>query len=162
MTIMPIYAPCAKHSLHIAVVAGASNMIHDLVATVFDDGCADLVGKCVQHLVPGSALPFSLATFACTFQRVEDAFRIMYLVDGSWTFGAVASATAWMIGVAFEFFDKTCFLIHIRHQTTGGFAVKADGGNDGVVLFDFARPRFGVVFYPVVPAFGRRTRGQVS
>src|SRR6266700_3592069 len=108
---------------------------------------------------PGTqhAFPFPLATFATTFQRVEDTFRIIDLVDGSRAFGAVTSATARVIGVALEFFDTTCFLVHVGHQTTGGFAVKADGGNDGIMLFDFARPGFGVVFYPVVPAFGRRT-----
>src|SRR6266568_29162 len=159
---MPIYAPGTQHAFHVAIVPRAPDMIHDLVATVFNDSCADFGGECIQYLIPGGAFPFALATFACAFQGVEDAFGIIDLVDGSRAFGAVASSAAWMVGVALEFFDTTCFLIHISHQTTGGFAVKADGGNDGVVPFDFARPGFGVVFYPVMPAFGRWTRGQVS
>src|SRR5207248_828103 len=154
---MAIYTPGAEHTLHVAIVPGATNMIHDLVATAFDDGCTYFGGECVQDFVPGGALPFPLTTFARTFQGIEDAFRIIDLVDGSRAFGAVASSAAWMIGIAFEFFDSTCFLVHIGHQTTGGFAVKADSGNDGIMLFDFARPCFGVVFYPVVPAFWWRT-----
>src|SRR6516162_6555855 len=104
MTVMPIYAPCAKHALHIAIVARASNMIHNLVATVFDDGSAYFGSESVQHLVPGGAIPFPLATFATTFQRVENAFRVIDLVDGSRAFGAVASPAARVIGVALEFF----------------------------------------------------------
>src|SRR6266516_8196864 len=157
MTVMPIYAPGAQDTLHIAIVAWAPDMIHDLVATVFDDGCADFSSECVQYLIPRGAIPFALATFPRTFQRVEDAFRIVDLVDGSRAFGTIASPTAWVIGVALEFFDTTSFLIHVGHQTTGGLAVKADRWNDGIVPFDFARPCFGVVFYPVVPAFGWRT-----
>src|SRR6266571_3534243 len=149
---MPIYTPCTKHTLHIAIVAWAPDMIHDLVSTVFDDGCADFSGECVQNLIPGGAFPFALATFPRTFQRVEDTFRIIDLVDGSRAFGAVASPAARVIGIALEFFDTTGFLIHVGHQTTGGFAVKADGGNDGIVPFNFARPGFSVVFDPVVPA----------
>src|SRR6266568_5590018 len=156
MTVMPIYAPGAQPTFHIAIVAWAPDMIHDLIATVFDDGCADFGGECVQYLIPGGAFPFALATFPRTFQRVEDTFRIIDLVDGSRAFGAVTSATARVIGIALEFFDTTSFLVHVGHQTTGGFAVKADRGNDGIVPFNFARPGFGVVFYPVVPAFGWR------
>jgi len=129
-------------------------MIHDLIASVFDDGCTDFGGECVQYLIPGGAFPFALATFATTLQRVEDTFRVIDLVDGSRAFGAVASPATWMIGVALEFFDTTSFLVYIGHQATGGFAVKADGGNDGIVPFNFARPGFGVVFYPIVPPFG--------
>src|SRR5437762_4433216 len=154
MTVMPIYAPGAKHTLHIAIVTRAPDMIHDLVTTVFDDSCADFGGECIQYLIPGSAFPFALSTFATTFQRVEDAFRIIDLVDGSRAFSAVASPAAGVIGIALEFFDTTGFLVHVGHQTTGGFAVKADGGNDGIVPFYFTRPGFSVVFYPVVPAFG--------
>src|SRR5260370_38458643 len=98
-------------------------MIHDLVETIVDNICADFGGECVQHLVPGGALPFTLATFACTFQGVKDAFWVIYLVDGSRTFGAVASASAWLIVIAFEFFGTPCLLIHISHQHTSDFAL---------------------------------------
>src|SRR5438105_3245474 len=156
MAVMPIDAPCTKHTFHVAIVAWASDMIHDLVATVFDDGCTDFGGECIQYFVPSGAFPFALATFATTFQGVENAFWIIDLVDGCRPFGAVASSTARMIGVALKFFNTTSFLVHVGHQTTSSFAVKADGGNDAIVSFNFARPGFGVVFYPIVPTFGRR------
>src|SRR5947209_19579906 len=127
MTVMPIYAPGAQHTFHIAIVAWAPDMIHDLVTTVFNDGCADFGGECIQYLIPGGAFPFALATFATTFQWVEDTFGIIDLVDGSRAFSAVASPAARVIGIALEFFDTTGFLIHAGNQTTGVFAVKADG-----------------------------------
>src|SRR5437660_587503 len=48
MAVMPIDAPCTKHTFHVAIVAWASDMIHDLVATVFDDGCTDFGGECIH------------------------------------------------------------------------------------------------------------------
>src|SRR5207245_11426182 len=116
---MPIYAPGTQHAFHVAIVPWATNMIHDLVATVFNDGCAYFGGECLQHLVPGGAFPFPLATFATTFQRVEDTFRIIDLVDVSRAFGAVTSATASVIGVALAFFISTCFFVIVCNQSTG-------------------------------------------
>src|SRR5215471_13065082 len=139
MTVMPVHSPCSKHAFHITIVAWSSDMIHDFVATVFDDGSSDFGGECIQYLIPGGAFPFALATFATTFQRVEDTFGIVDLVDGSRAFGAVPSTTAWVIGVALEFFNTTSLFVYVGQQTTGSFAVEADGGNDVIVPFDFAR-----------------------
>src|SRR6266566_2129731 len=162
VTVVPVYTPGTQHALHVAIVPRSPDVIHDLVTMVLDNGCADFGGEGVQHLIPGGALPLTLAALACAFQGIEDALRVIDLVDGSRSLGAVASATAWMIRVALEFFDTACLLVYIGQQATGSFAVNADGGYDGVVLFDFAWPGFGIVFNPVMPALGWRTGGQVS
>ena len=130
MAVMPIDAPCTKHTFHVAIVAWSSDMIHDLIATVFDDGCADFGGECVQYLIPGGAFPFALSTFATTFQRVEDAFRIVDLVDGGRAFGAVAATAAGMRRIAFKLLHPHLLFVYIGKQAAGGLAVETDGGNE--------------------------------
>src|SRR5258708_34570398 len=88
----------------------------------FDDGRADFASKCFQYLVPGGAFPFALAAFTCTFQGIEDTLGIIDLVDSGWAFGAVAPATARVVGVALVFFDATRLVITLSHQSTGGLA----------------------------------------
>src|SRR5260370_9852564 len=111
MTVVPVHAPGTQHALHVAIVPWAPDMIHDLVATIVDNSCADFGGECVQHLVPVGACPFAFATFACTFQGAKDAFRLIDLGVGRRTFGAVASPAAWWMRAAFEFVAQSCFLI---------------------------------------------------
>src|SRR5258708_5242850 len=162
VAVVSIYAPGASHTLHITTVSRSPDMIHHLVATPLDDSCANFAGECFQYLVPRGTLPFSFTAFACAFQRVEDALRVIDLVDSSRSLGAVAPAAARVIGIALEFFDTARPLIHVSHQATCGLAVEADGRNYRVVFFDFARPCFCIIFDPIVPAVRWWTRGQVS
>ena len=46
------------------LMAGASHVVHDLVAPVFLDGLADPSGQVVQGLVPGHSLPLAAAALA--------------------------------------------------------------------------------------------------
>src|SRR5690348_11098810 len=157
MAVVSIYTPCTQHALHVAIVSGSPNVIHDLVAPPFDDGGTNFGGKGIQHLIPGDALPPALAALAEALQRVQDAFWIIDLVDGGRTFGTVAPATARMIRVAFQFLDAARLFIDIGQQPAGGLTVETDGRDNLVMSLDFARPRLRIVFYPVVPAFRRRT-----
>src|SRR5258707_8690779 len=159
---MAVYTPGTEYTFHVAVVPGSPDVIHYFVMAAFDDGSADFARKCFQYLVPGGAFPFALATFTCTFQGIEDTLGIIDLVDSGWAFGAVAPATARVIGVALEFFDATRLFINVGQQSTGGFAVEADSRNNFVTFFDLARPGPGIVLYPVLPALRRRAGGQIS
>src|SRR5260370_36706544 len=98
-------------------------MIHLLVATPLDNSCANFAGECFQYLVPRGTLPFSFTAFACAFQRVEDALRVITLVDSSRSLGAVAPPAARVIGIAPEFFATARLLIHVSHQPTSGLPV---------------------------------------
>ena len=87
---------------------------------------------------------------------VEDALRIVDLVDGRWTLGAVAATRARVVGVAFYLADLVGVLVDVGDQATGGFAVEADGRYQRVVLHDPLGPRLGVEFLPIVPLLRRR------
>src|SRR5260370_41359004 len=103
-------------------------MIHHLVATPLDDSCANFAGECFQYLVPRGTLPFAFTAFACAFQRVEDALRVIDLVDSSGSLSAVAPAPAGGIGIAFEFFDPARLLIPESIQAQSALPVEAEIG----------------------------------
>src|SRR5690348_16583689 len=130
MAVVSIYTPCTQHALHVAIVSGSPDVIHDLVAPPFDDGGANFGGKGVQYLVPGDAFPPALAAPARAFQRVQDALWIVDLVDGGRTFGAIAPATARMVRIALQLLDAACLFIDIGQQSTGGLTVETDGGDN--------------------------------
>lgn len=61
-----------------------------------------------------------------------------------------------MDGVAFELANLVSILVHVGEQSASGFAVEADGRDEGVAPRDFAGPFLAVPFDPVIPDFGRR------
>src|SRR5579875_526611 len=162
MTVMTIHAPRTQHALHITVVPGSSDMVHHFITASLNDGGTNLCRESFQHLVPGRALPFAFATPARTLQGIEDALRIVDLVDGSRAFGAVSSTTARVVRIALEFFDTSALFINIGEQATGRLTVETDGRDNGVMLFNFARPGFRIIFDPVIPFFRRWAGSEVS
>src|SRR5438270_14065684 len=98
MAVVPIDAPRAEDTFHVAIVPRPPDVIHHLVAPIFDNGDADFGGEGVQHLVPGGALPLAFAALPGTLQGIENASGVVDLVDGGRSLGAVTPATARMIG----------------------------------------------------------------
>ena len=88
--------------------------------------------------------------------RIKDAIGIVNLIDNRWAFRTKASAAGRMLWVAFKLRDLSSFLIDIGEDSARRFAVEADGGYKLVVLFDAARPGFGIVLDPIVPLLDRR------
>jgi hypothetical protein len=145
-----------KHAIDVAVVTGAAHVIYDFIATVFDQRIADLGRERVKHFVPGGALPLSFAARADSFEWKENALRIMKLVDGCRTLGAVASSRAGMERVSFELLDLAGFLIDVSKQPASSFAIETRGWYERVVPLDFLGPAPGVVLCPVIPAIWGR------
>jgi hypothetical protein len=67
-----------------------------------------------------------------------------------------------MLGIALELRDLPRFLVDVGQKAASRFAVKANRGNELVVLLDAARPGLGIVFEPVVPLLDRRTKCEVA
>src|SRR5579883_16882 len=162
MAVVTIYAPGAQHALHVAIMPGPPDMIHHFITAALDDGGANLRRECFQHLVPGRALPFAFAAPARALEGIEDASGIVDLVDGGRALGAIPPATAWMVGIALEFFDTPALFINIGEQATGRLTVETDGRDDGVVFLDLARPGFRIVFDPIIPFLRRRAGSEIA
>src|SRR5215510_6089226 len=151
---MSVDAPSVQDPLMIKqLVARTSDMIHDLVAPILFQRFADPCGDVVENFVPAHALPFSLAALPNPLQRIANALRIGYLVQGRGPFRAVASTAAGMFGIAFEAPDAHRFLVDEADKTARRLAVKTDGRNDLIMLLDFSGPMRGIVFDPIIPLF---------
>lgn len=158
--VVAVYAPGLEHAVHVALVAGASDVVGHFVLAAFLQGVADAPGDVVEHGIPGDALPLALAAFARALQRVQDAVGVGDLVDSGRAFGAVAPAGGGVVGVALELAHIARGFVHVGQQAAGGFAVEARRGHHIVGFFLAARPGFGFVLRPVVPALGGRVVGE--
>jgi hypothetical protein len=109
----------ARNALSETVFARTTDVIHDLVSTVFDDRVANARGECVERFVPGGAFPFAFAAPACPFEWIQNAIGIGYLVERRGTFGAVAAARARMFGIAFELLHFARDFVDVSEQAAG-------------------------------------------
>ena len=156
VAVVGIDAPGVHDALVIEeLMSGAPHVVHDLVAAVLLEGLPDPSGQIVQHFVPGHAFPLAAAALSRPFHGVEDAFRVIHLVDGGRALGAVPAAAARMFRIALELAYLLRFLVHVGQQAAARLAVEADGGDQVVVLLHPPGPRGRVVFGPIRPAVGR-------
>src|SRR5688572_29928410 len=107
---MPIDAPRLEHALHVAVLAGPPDVVHDLVLPSLGQGCPNPPRDVVQRGVPRDALPLARSARPAALHRIEDALGIVDLVDRRWPLGAVASTAAGMERVPLQLADLHRFL----------------------------------------------------
>src|SRR5208282_2054784 len=162
MRVVTVDAPRLQGAIHDEVVSGTAHVVHDFFATVFLKCLAHALAESLQHLVPGSAGPLPSTARAGALHGIEDAIGIVNLGDGGRAFRAQAPAAGGMLGITFKLRDLSGSLIDIGKKAAGGLTVEADGGNELIMLFDAAGPRFGIVLNPIVPLLDRRTKGKVA
>src|SRR2546421_7143945 len=151
-----IDAPGLQHALHVAVLARAADVVHHLRLAVFHDGRTDPGRDGVERLVPGAALPAPLAAPAGPLERVEDAVRVVDLVERGRPLGAGAAAAAGMDRVALELLHLQGVFVDVGEQPAGRLAVEAGGRDQHVATGDARGPGPAVILHPVVPSLRRR------
>ncbi len=156
MAVVAVNAPCLQDPLHVSVVPGPADVIHDFVPPSFEDQPAYLRRDLFQDALPGNSFPCAFASLSGSLQRIENAFGIVDLVDGGRAFGAVASPARGMVRISFHAPDRPRFLVYISKEAASGFAIEANRRNHGITLLDTARPGSGIVLDPVVPLARRR------
>src|SRR5262249_25272988 len=91
VAVMSVDAPSMQNPLMIKqLVARTADMIHDPIASILFQRFAYSCRNIVENFVPAHALPFSLSPLSDPLQRIADALRIGYLVQGCRPFRAVA------------------------------------------------------------------------
>src|SRR4029453_1108973 len=131
------------------------------VRPLLDDRLADAPGDVRECLVPGHALPAVLAALARPLQRIEDAIRVVHLVERRRPLRAVAARRARVLGVALDLADLERLAVHVGQQTAGRLAVEARRRHQHAVALDALRPRPRVELDPVVPALARRVGAEL-
>jgi len=65
---MAINTPGSEDALGKAILARTPNVIHDLVASIFNDGFANAPRNVVEHLVPTNLFPMPCSAFPARFK----------------------------------------------------------------------------------------------
>src|SRR6185503_16104953 len=151
MRVVPVDSPRRKDAFGETIFTGTPDVIHDLLATIFDNRFPDLSGEFIEHFVPTSLHPFPFAAFSGAFERVQNAIRIVDLVESGGTFRAVAATRTWMFRIAFKLLNFACDLIDIGEQTARRLAIETGRGNQGVVALFALRPCLRIELSPIVP-----------
>src|SRR5271157_432289 len=140
MRVVAVDAPGLQRALHDEVISGPTNVIHHLFPTAFLNCLSDAPSKGFNHLAPGSPRPLPRSPRTNSFHRIQDAIRIVNLIDDGWPFGAHSTATRRMLRISFKLRDLPGFLIDIRQQPAGRFAIETDGRNELVMARNAAWP----------------------
>ena len=88
---MAVNPPGLKDAIHVAVRAGPTDVVHDLVASIFKQRLADFGSERVEHFIPGGALELAGAARADALQWIENPLRIVDLIDRGRPLGAVSA-----------------------------------------------------------------------
>ena len=152
--VVAVDPPRLQDPVHGALVARPAHVVHDLVAAALPKRLLDAPADVGERFLPAHPGPLAFAALPRPLQGVEDALRVVDLVDGGRALGAVAPAGRRMQRVAFELPDAQGVLVHVGEQAAGGLAVEADGGHQQVALLHPLRPLRDVVLAPVVPLLG--------
>src|SRR5689334_22404468 len=157
---MTVDAPRRENAFGETVFAGTSDVIHDFMPAVLDDGVANAFGEGVEGFIPRGAFPFSFAAFAGAFERVEDAIGIGYLVESRWSFGAIPSSRTRMLRIPLKLLHLAGDLVDISEEPTRRLAVEARGRHERIMSLDPSRPRPGIELRPIRPSLLRGERRQ--
>src|SRR6185312_1477992 len=148
-------APRLQHAIGVAVLAGAADVVHQLVTPPFLDRRADASADVVQGVFPAAAL-------AAPLQRIEDAIGVFELIRGDDPLGAGAAAAARVHRVAFHLADVELFLVHVGEEAARRLAVEADRRDDPVVPPLLLGPGRRLVVGEVVPLGGVGMRSEAA
>ena len=113
MRVVTINTPGGEYAFSETIFTGAANVIHDLVAPVFNDRFANARGDIVKRRVPGSLFPFSCAAFTGALEWKQNAIGIVNLVERRRAFGAVSAARTRVFRIAFKLLDLAGDLVDV-------------------------------------------------
>ena len=94
MGVVTVDAPGRQQAWHEVIVAGPPDVVHHLVVAPLIDRIADAAAGLVERLTPAGLLELPGASRSAAFERGEDPFRIVDLIERGGTLGAGAPAAA--------------------------------------------------------------------
>ena len=118
MRIVTVNAPRRENAFGESIFAGTPDVIHDFVATIFDDRFANAGSDIVEDSIPIDAFPFTFAAFARALQGIKNTIGIGDLIQGRRTFGAVASATPRILWIAFKLLNLVRVFVDVSEQAS--------------------------------------------
>src|SRR5437763_12852966 len=114
---MSVDPPGLQRAIHDEVVPGTSDVVHDFIAASLLDCLANAAAEFLQNFRPGSSCPLACSARPATLHRIENAVRVVNLVDGGRAFGTQAAAAGRMFRIAFELVDLSRRLVDVSEQS---------------------------------------------
>src|SRR6476620_8835466 len=102
MRVMTVNTPGSEDAFGEAILARATDVIHDFVAAIFHDRFTNARRDIVKRGVPGCLFPFSGAAFTGALEWKKNAIGIVNLVECRRTLGAIAAARTRVFRIAFK------------------------------------------------------------
>ncbi len=162
VAVVAVDTPRLEHAVGVAVLAGTTDVVHDLVVAVLDDRLAQPGADLVEGLAPADPLPPAGAAGAHALHREQDPLGVVHLIERRRTLGAVPAAAPRVLRVALDLGDLAGRLVEIGDETAARLAVEARGRDHRVVALHPVRPRLGVELGPVVPTIVGRVLVQIG
>src|SRR5512144_3174724 len=107
-------------------MTGASNVIHDFIAPLFQQGFSYAAGNVIESFIPRDALPLSCAARADALKRITNPLGIVDLIEGSRSLGAISAPTPGMLRVAVKTPDAPAVLFNKSQKPACGFAIETN------------------------------------
>src|ERR1700686_2582109 len=92
------------------------NVVHDFVLAPFLQSQPNATSQIVEDFIPAHALPFSFSSLAGSPQGIQNALRIVYLVDCRRAFRAIAATAAGMRGISFKLMHLHFLFVDVGQQ----------------------------------------------
>src|SRR6187551_3377825 len=121
-------------------MAGPSNMIHDFIAPLFQQGFSYAAGNVIESFIPRDALPLSCAARADALERITNPLGIIDLIERGRTLRAISAPAAGMLRVALETADTAGVLFNESQKAACGFTIETNSRNDVAMLLNLPRP----------------------
>src|ERR1051326_848383 len=160
--VVAVDSPGGENPFGEAIFAGATDVIHDFVATIFYDGFTDSRGEIIQNLVPTDALPFSFAAFSTPLERIQNSIRIVDLIERRRALCAITSARSRVLRIPFELLNLIGVLIDVGKQTARRLAIETSRRHQLIVPLLTPRPCLGIQLSPIIPALPGRKRREMN
>ncbi len=129
MGVVAINTPGGEDALGETVLTGSPDVIHDLVAPIFDDRFANARGDIIQNPVPRYLFPFTFTAFAGALEWKKNAIGILNLVECCRTFGTITPARTRMFRIAFKLLNVTSDFVDVGEQAAGRLTVETSCRN---------------------------------
>src|SRR5579863_4355334 len=127
VAVVAVDAPGMQHALVIdKFVPRTPDMVHDLVLTSLLQSQPDARGQVVQNFIPADALPLPFSALAGSLHGIQNAFRIIDLIERRWALRTVAATAAGMSRIPFEFMHLHLVFVDVGQQTAGSFAIETN------------------------------------
>src|SRR5205814_2248833 len=157
--VVTVNSPRRENSFRESIFARPPNVIHDLIAAIFDNRFPNSRCNIIEHFIPTNPLPFSFPAFPASLQRIKNPIRISNLIQRRRPFRTIPPARSRIFRIAFKFLNLVRVFVDVSEQPARRLAVEARRWHELITPFLPPRPRLRIQLSPIIPAlFGRKGR----